>query len=116
MTYQIRSITSTTEFDQLTEDWRTLQVYTFGPLADLDDDEDGEIQVMIVEVDGQAVAYLIADGGDLWHIETRPGYGGNGYAKALAKAAQISYAYEVCADSGAAFCEALGIEFDDCRE
>jgi len=112
---QINSIRSTSEFDQLTEDWRTLQVWTFGPLADLDDDEDEEIQALVATVAGQVVAYLIADGTDLWHIETREGRTGNGYARQLAEAAQIDFVYEVCSDAGAAFCESLGIDFEDCR-
>lgn len=114
---EIRKINNTNEFDKLTEDWRNLQVYSFGPLVDLDEaDEDSDIQVLVGEVDGEAVAYLIANGRSLWHIETKAGHTGNGYAKQLAKAAKINHAYEVCSDSGAALCESLGIEWEDCRE
>lgn len=113
---RIRKIETSTEFDNLTEDWRTLAVWNFGPLVDLDDAEENDnIQVMVSEVDGQSVAYLIADDTDLWHIETRIGFGAQGYATQLAEAAGIGFAYEVCSDAGASFCEALGIEFDDCR-
>jgi hypothetical protein len=107
---------SQAKFDELTEDWRTLQVYAFGPLADLDDaDEDDDIQALVGLVDGEAVAYLIAEDGDLWHIETRQGHTGNGYAANLFDEANPFYAYEVCSEAGAAFCEKMGIEFDDCR-
>ena len=111
---EIRKVGTTDEFDTLTEEWRTLQVYTFGPLEDVEENEDA--QVLVALVDGQAAAYLIADDTDLWHIETRDGFTGNGYAKQLVQAANIRYAYEVCSDMGAEFCESLGIEFDDCRE
>jgi len=110
---QIQKISDSQEFDNLTEDWRKLQVWTFGPLAD--SDEDDNIQVLIATVDGQVAAYLIAEDTGLWHIETRDGFGGNGYAKQLAREANINYAYEVCSDAGARFCETLNIEFDDCR-
>ncbi len=113
---QIQKISNIQEFDNLTEDWRTLQVWTFGPLANLDDsDEDDNIQALIATVDGHVAAYLIAEDTDLWHIETRDGFTGNGYAKQLASNAKINYAYEVCSEAGARFCETLNIEFDDCR-
>ncbi len=112
---QINKINTSQKFDQLTEDWRTLEVWTFGPLADLDDDEDGDIQVLSGEVEGLVVAYLIAEANELWHIETRTGQEGHGYARRLAAQAEVDFAYEVCSDAGAQFCEALGIEFDDCR-
>jgi len=113
---EIRKIQTTNEFDKLTEKWRTLQVWTFGPLADLDDaDEDDEIQVLVGEVDGEAVAYLIADGCEGWHVETKTGHTGNGYAKMLNNFAGVTVAAEVCSDGGAALCESLGIEFEDAR-
>jgi hypothetical protein len=113
---EIRKIDTTAKFDQLTEAWRTLQVWQFGPLTDLDDsDEDDNIQVSVAQIDGQTVAYLIADDTDLWHIETREGHGGKGYARQLAETAQIDFAYEVCSDAGARFCESINIEFEDCR-
>ena len=112
---EIQKIQTTRKFDELTENWRTLQVYTFGPLDELDEDEDGYIQVLTAMVDGQTVAYLIAEDTDLWHIETKSGYGGNGYAKQLAQEANITFAYEVCSDAGVALCETLDIEFEDCR-
>jgi hypothetical protein len=107
---------SQAKFDELTEDWRTLQVHTFGPLADFDDaDEDDNIQVLIAMIDGKAAAYLIADDTDLWHIEVNDNYTGNHYGEKLARIANINYALEVCSDSGAKLCDKLGIEFDDCR-
>lgn len=113
---KVRRISSSTEFDRLTEDWRTLQVWSFGPLADLDhSDEDDNIQVLVVEADQQAVAYLIAEDTSLWHIETRPGHTGQGYARRLVELAEIDYAYEVCSDAGAHLFETLDIEFEDCR-
>lgn len=112
---QTNKIETSQKFDQLTEKFRTLNVWNFGPLADLDDDEDGEIQVLTGEVDGLTVAYLIADGSELWHIETRDGHGGHGYARRLTEAAGIDFVYEVCSEAGAKFCEALDLEFDDCR-
>ena len=112
---EIRKLNSPEEFEE-TVDFQTLAVWTFGPLSDWDyEDEDTETQVLVTIVNGQAVAYLIADGADLWHIETAEGHSGNGYARQLAEAAGINYANEVCSDAGANFCEALGIEWDDCR-
>lgn len=108
---EVRKIETAKEFDKLTSDWRKLQVWQFGPLSSLDETS----QVLVGEVNGESVAYLIADGRSLWHIETKTGYTGNGYAKQLAKIAKINFAYEVCSNDGAAFCESLGIEFDDCR-
>lgn len=114
---EIRKINNTNEFDNLTEVWRNLQVYSFGPLVDLNEaGEDSDIQVLVGEVEEEAVAYLIADGRSIWNIEIKANHIGNGYAKQLAKAARINYAYEVCSDSGAALCESLGIEWEDCRE
>lgn len=113
---KIHKVKETQKFDSLTEDWRTLAVWNFGPLADLDDaEEDDNIQVLVGEEDEEAVAYLITEDTDLWHIETRTGYGGQGYARRLAEAAGVDFAYEVCSDEGAAFCDSLGIEFEDCR-
>lgn len=111
---EIKKIVTASEFDKRTEEWRKLNTYQFGPLSNLDTNENA--LVTVAEVNGESVAYLIADGRSLWHIETKTGHTGNGYAKKLAKAAKINFAYEVCSDSGAAFCESLGIEFDDCRE
>lgn len=112
---KIDKIETSQEFDHLTSEFRTLNVWNFGPLADLDDDEDGDIQVLAGQVDGLTVVYLIAEGSELWHIETREGQGGHGYARRLAEAAEIDFVYEVCSDAGAEFCEAMGLEFDDCR-
>lgn len=111
----IQPLTTTAEFDSLTAAWRTLNVYDFGPLADLDDDEDGAVVVLVAMVAGEAMAYLIADGREGWHIETRPGCCGTGHARALARHASIAFAWEVCSDEGAAFCQSLGIPFDDAR-
>jgi len=110
---EIQKIKTTSKFDELTEEWRTLQVCNFGPLMDLEDNE--AANVLVTTVNGEAVAYLIAEDTDLWHIETKAGNGGNGYAKQLAEAAKIDFAYEVCSDAGAQFCESLGIEWEDCR-
>jgi len=44
---EIRKIQTTDEFDKLTE-WRTLQVYTFGPLMDLENSEDVNVLVAVV--------------------------------------------------------------------
>lgn len=107
----IRTITTTAEFDELTEDWRTLNVYGFGPLEDLG--EDGDVTVMVAEDETGAAAYIIAERGELWHVESR--IAGKGYAKALAAAANIRQAWEVCTDEGAAFCESLNIPFEDVR-
>lgn len=113
---EIREMTNSQKFDELTEDFRTLNVWTFGPLVDLDDaEEDDNIQVLVAEVAGEAAAYLIAEDSDLWHVETREGFGGQGYARQLAEAAEVDFAYEVCSDAGVRFCESLGLEFDDCR-
>lgn len=109
---EIRKLNSPEEFEE-TISFATLAVWTFGPLSDYDEET---AQILVAEVDGEAVAYLIAEYSDLWHIETKPGHTGNGYARKLAEAAKIDFAYEVCSDAGAEFCEALGIEFDDCRE
>lgn len=112
---KINKIETTAEFDQRTERFRTLNVWNFGPLADLDDDEEGNIQVLTGQLDGLTVAYLIAEGSELWHIETREGQGGHGYARQLVKEAEIDFVYEVCSDAGADFCEAMGLEFDAFR-
>ena len=109
----IKQIKTSQEFEELTEDFRTLDVWTFGPLVDLDDNEDGEIQVLTIEENGETVAYLIAEGSDLWHIESK--YQGRGYAKQLIEAAGIEFVYEVCSDEGVALCEALNLEYEDCR-
>jgi hypothetical protein len=111
---EIRKLNTPKEFEE-TIKFQTLAVWTFGPLSDFDEDDDGT-QILVAIVNGQAVAYLIADGTDLWHIETAEGHTGNGYARQLAEAAGIRYAYEVCSDEGAEFCEALGIEWEDCRD
>lgn len=110
---EIKTITTTDEFDTLTEAWRTLAVYQFGPLVDM---EENDAVVTVGLVDGTPVAYLIADGRDMWHIETRSGFSGHGYARQLAEAANIRFAWEVCTDEGAAFCDAIGIDFEDCRD
>lgn len=113
---KIKKMNQSQKFDNLTQAWRTLNVWNFGPLADLDEsEEDDNIQVLVAEEDAETVAYLIAEDSDLWHIETREGHGGQGYGRRLAEAAAVEFAYEVCSDAGAEFCEALGIEFDDCR-
>ena len=106
----IRTINTKEEFDNMTEAWRRLQTNVFGPLA-----QDRDAVMMIVESNGEAVAYLVAEESDLWHIEVKDGARGNGYAHLLCEAAQISFAWEVCSDEGAALCESLGIDFDDCR-
>lgn len=113
---EIKQVTTINEFDKLTESWRTLDVWTFGPLAELEDDE--EVVVTVGIVDDEVVTYLIADceGHYLWHIETKQGHNGNGYAKILVIDADVQMAYEVCSDAGAAFCDALNIDFDDARE
>jgi len=110
----IKPVTSNDEFDEMTIMWRGLNVYDFGPLQDLED-EDAECVVLVAVVDNQCVAYLIADSDELWHIETMSGFGGNGYAKALISQAGITYAWEVCTDEGAALMDSLGIDFDDAR-
>jgi len=110
---EIRKIKTTSEFDKLTEDWRTLQVYTFGPLIDLDyADENDDITVLVGMVNGEAVSYLIAQGYEGWHIETKTGHGGNGYARMLNEAAGVTMACEVCSDDGIALCESLGLEYE----
>ena len=110
---EITKINSTNEFDKLTKNWRTLNVYQFGPLLDIEDNED--VQVLVIVENDECVAYLIAEDTELWHIETKDGHNGKGYASQLAIEAQIDYAYEVCSDAGANFCEKLDIEYDDCR-
>lgn len=111
---EIRKINSTNEFDKLTEEWRTLQVYAFGPLADLDDaDEDDEIQVLVGMVNGEAVSYLIADLHGGWHVETKAGHNGNGYARKLNEFAGVTVACEVCSDDGIALCESLGLDYEE---
>lgn len=112
---EIRNIATTAEFDALTEDWRTLNVWTFGPLGKLEE-ENTRAVVKVAMVNNTAVAYLIADDKALWHIETNPEYRGNGYARQLAQSANVTMAWEVCTDEGAAFCESLGIEYEDCRD
>jgi GNAT superfamily N-acetyltransferase len=111
----IQTVTSTKEFDSLTESWRKLAVWQFGPLCTLDD-EDTDATVLVATVDGEAAAYLIAESSGAWHVETRPEHRGRGYARTLCQAANVTFAWEVCSDEGAAFAESLGIDFDDARE
>lgn len=112
---EIQKIINSEKFDSLTKDWRTLEVWSFGPLVDLDDsDEDDNIQVLVATIESEPIAYLIAEDTEGWHVEVKEGHTGHAYGKQLAEAANIESAQEVCSDAGAILCETLDIEFDDC--
>lgn len=110
----IRTIDSIQEFDNLTESWRTLQTDIFGPLG-RDEDVEEDTTVLVAEVDGNVAGYLISEFNELWHIEVAESARGCGLARQLCEAANISFAWEVCSDEGAALCESLNIDFEDCR-
>lgn len=92
-------------------DWRTLNTHVYGPIAKESDD----LVSLAMVVDGATVAYLVADGSDLWHIEVNAAHRGHGYAKRLIAEAKISFAWEVCSDESANLLESLNINFEDVR-
>jgi len=92
-------------------DWRTLNTHVYGPIAK----ESEDLVCLAVEVDGETVAYLVADATDLWHIEVNAAHRGHGYAKRLIAEAGIRFAWEVCSDESAALLESLNINFEDVR-
>lgn len=111
---EIRDIKTELEFNKLTQDWRTLET-SFGNVIENLADEDTYSVVKVAIVGSEAIAYLTAEDKELWCIETREGFTGNGFAKMLVLDAKIEMAWEVCSDAGAAFFDALDIEFEDCR-
>jgi hypothetical protein len=112
---EIIKITEIEKFENETEAFRTLNVWNFGPLADLEDDDNDEIQVLIAKNEGVTVAYLIAESTDLWHIETSSDAKNTGCARKLVEAAKIDFVNEVCSNQGVEFCEAMGLDYEDCR-
>lgn len=112
---QIIRITTQAQFDELV-DFAQLAVYQFGPLVDLPVDADDETAVdafVAVAVEGdEVVAYISADMHGVWCVETREGYTGRGYAKALVAASGARHFCEVCGDGGLLLAEACGCTFD----
>lgn len=108
---------TTDDFDAATEQWRTLNVYVFGPLSDLGE-VDG-VRAIVASVDGAPVAYAITeDTGfvSLWHVEVKPEYRGMGIAEQLVKETGATFAHEVVSDNAAKLFRKLGIDFEDARE
>lgn len=98
-----------------------LAAHTFAGVADLVNDvEDIDIDapefVFVAEVDGQQVGYASGKYDTIWCIEVAPEFRGQGIARALALATGASEFGEVCSDEGAALAEALGWDYEDCRE